>query len=309
MPDYTDRSLTENTRACYPIEHIENALVPCVGGHPQNIIFLTCDAFGVLPPVSRLTPSQATYHFLSGYTAKVAGTEVGVAEPQATFSACFGAAFLVLHPTRYAALPRRQDPPASRRRPGSSTRAGPAVPTASDRGSSWATPEPSSTRSTTARCCKCPPCRTRAGNSRFPRRARACPASCCTRAHAWPSPEAYDQAADKLAALFRENFEKYVRGRATGVGFEESGSARCRVGQLVLSPPIALVQQINRMGHLDRAASLLDLAGDLQDAADVAGHHHLSAGGFDVVHLALAEPLGHLGLGEVVGAGGSAADL
>jgi len=101
---YADRSLSENTRACYPIEHIENALVPCVGAHPRNIIFLTCDAFGVLPPVSRLTTSQAMYHFLSGYTAKVAGTEVGVAEPQVTFSACFGAAFMVLHPARYAEL-------------------------------------------------------------------------------------------------------------------------------------------------------------------------------------------------------------
>jgi phosphoenolpyruvate carboxykinase (ATP) len=104
VADYHDRSLTENTRACYPIEFIDDALVPCVGGHPRNIIFLTCDAFGVLPPVSRLTAAQAMYHFLSGYTAKVAGTEIGVIEPQVTFSACFGAAFLVLHPTRYAAM-------------------------------------------------------------------------------------------------------------------------------------------------------------------------------------------------------------
>jgi phosphoenolpyruvate carboxykinase (ATP) len=101
---YQDRTLTENTRACYPIEHIDNAVVPCLGGHPRNIIFLTCDAFGVLPPVSRLTTPQAMYHFLSGYTAKVAGTEVGVVEPQVTFSACFGAAFLLLHPARYAKL-------------------------------------------------------------------------------------------------------------------------------------------------------------------------------------------------------------
>jgi phosphoenolpyruvate carboxykinase (ATP) len=104
VPDYRDRSITENTRACYPIEHIDGSLVPCVGTHPRNIMFLTCDAFGVLPPVSRLTTPQAMYHFLSGYTAKVAGTEVGVEEPQATFSACFGAAFMVLHPARYAEL-------------------------------------------------------------------------------------------------------------------------------------------------------------------------------------------------------------
>jgi phosphoenolpyruvate carboxykinase (ATP) len=102
--DYRDRSITENTRACYPIEFIEGALRPCTGGHARNMIFLTCDAFGVLPPVSRLNTPQAMYHFLSGYTAKIAGTEVGVAEPQATFSACFGAAFLVLHAARYADL-------------------------------------------------------------------------------------------------------------------------------------------------------------------------------------------------------------
>ncbi len=102
--DYTDTSLTENTRACFPIEYMQNAQIPCVGGHPSNIIFLTFDAFGVLPPIARLTPAQAMYHFISGYTAKVAGTEVGVDEPAATFSACFGAAFLVWHPARYAEL-------------------------------------------------------------------------------------------------------------------------------------------------------------------------------------------------------------
>jgi phosphoenolpyruvate carboxykinase (ATP) len=102
--DFDDDSLTENTRASYPIEFIPNAKIPCVGSHPSSIILLTCDAFGVLPPVSRLSPEQAMYHFISGYTAKVAGTEVGVSEPQATFSACFGAAFLVWHPTKYAHL-------------------------------------------------------------------------------------------------------------------------------------------------------------------------------------------------------------
>jgi phosphoenolpyruvate carboxykinase (ATP) len=102
--DYDDVSLTENTRCCYPIEFIDNAQIPCVGPHPKNIILLTCDAFGVLPPVSKLSPGQAMYHFISGYTAKVAGTEVGVTEPEVTFSACFGAAFLVWHPTKYAEL-------------------------------------------------------------------------------------------------------------------------------------------------------------------------------------------------------------
>lgn len=102
--DYADTSLTQNTRAAYPIEFIDNAKVPCVGGHPKNIILLTCDAFGVLPPVSKLTPEQAMYHFISGYTAKVAGTEVGITEPVATFSACFGAAFMVWHPSKYAEL-------------------------------------------------------------------------------------------------------------------------------------------------------------------------------------------------------------
>jgi phosphoenolpyruvate carboxykinase (ATP) len=102
--DFTDTSITQNTRGAYPIEFIRNAKIPCVAGHPRDVIFLTCDAFGVLPPVSKLSPAQAMYHFISGYTAKVAGTEVGVTEPEATFSPCFGGPFLVWHPMKYAGL-------------------------------------------------------------------------------------------------------------------------------------------------------------------------------------------------------------
>ncbi len=102
--DYSSSKKTENTRVSYPIFHIPNRVKSGVAGHPKNIIFLTCDAFGVLPAVARLSPEQAMYHFLSGYTAKVAGTERGVTEPVATFSACFGAAFMPLHPTHYAKL-------------------------------------------------------------------------------------------------------------------------------------------------------------------------------------------------------------
>jgi len=102
--DYGNQSITENTRCSYPVEYIANAKIPCVGKHPKNVILLTCDAFGVLPPVSKLTPDQAMFQFISGYTAKVAGTEMGVKDPEATFSACFGAAFMVWHPTKYAEL-------------------------------------------------------------------------------------------------------------------------------------------------------------------------------------------------------------
>jgi phosphoenolpyruvate carboxykinase (ATP) len=103
-PDFDDERYTENTRAAYPVAFIDGAEPTSRGGHPRTILFLTCDAFGVLPPLSRLTPEQALYHFLSGYTAKVAGTEAGVTEPQATFSTCFAAPFLPLHPARYAEL-------------------------------------------------------------------------------------------------------------------------------------------------------------------------------------------------------------
>jgi len=102
--DYDNITKTENTRCAYPINHIDNAVEPSMGGIPKNIFFLTADAFGVLPPISKLDSGQAMYHFISGYTAKVAGTEVGITEPSTTFSACFGKAFLPLHPTRYAEL-------------------------------------------------------------------------------------------------------------------------------------------------------------------------------------------------------------
>lgn len=102
--DFSCKNTTENTRVSYPLDFISNAMEPSIGGLPKNIFFLTCDAYGVLPPVSKLTPGQAMYQFISGYTAKVAGTEAGVTEPKSTFSACFGAPFLPLHPGKYAGM-------------------------------------------------------------------------------------------------------------------------------------------------------------------------------------------------------------
>ncbi|GAJ22297.1 unnamed protein product, partial [marine sediment metagenome] len=102
IPNYDDATLTENTRAAYPLEAMDNIVQPSVAGHPHTIVFLTADAFGVLPPISKLTKEQAMYHFLSGYTSKLAGTERGVTAPEATFSTCFGSPFLPLPATRYA---------------------------------------------------------------------------------------------------------------------------------------------------------------------------------------------------------------
>jgi phosphoenolpyruvate carboxykinase (ATP) len=101
-PNYKDDTITPNTRVSYPVDYIPGAVENGMGGHPTDVFFLTCDAFGVLPPISRLDSNQAMFHFISGYTAKVAGTEAGVVEPQTTFSACFGAPFLPLAPTEYA---------------------------------------------------------------------------------------------------------------------------------------------------------------------------------------------------------------
>ncbi|MEJ7604406.1 MAG: phosphoenolpyruvate carboxykinase (ATP), partial [Kofleriaceae bacterium] len=104
LVDYDNTTITENTRGSYILDTIPNVKLPAVGGHPKNVIFLTADAFGVLPPVAKLTPAQAMYHYISGYTAKVAGTEVGVKDPEPTFSPCFGGPFLAWHPTKYAEM-------------------------------------------------------------------------------------------------------------------------------------------------------------------------------------------------------------
>lgn len=104
VPDYNDVSLTENTRCAYPINYIDGAVIPGIGTHPRSVIFLTADAFGVLPPISKLNSEQAMYHFISGYTAKVAGTELGLKEPQPNFSTCFGAPFMPLRPKVYAEM-------------------------------------------------------------------------------------------------------------------------------------------------------------------------------------------------------------
>lgn len=106
--DFTDTSITQNTRVSYPIYHVDNHMDPSIGENPRNIFFLTADAFGVIPPISKLTPGQAAYHFISGYTAKVAGTETGIVEPTPSFSACFGAPFMPLHPTKYAEMLSRK---------------------------------------------------------------------------------------------------------------------------------------------------------------------------------------------------------
>jgi phosphoenolpyruvate carboxykinase (ATP) len=207
--DYHDESITQNTRASYPIEYIPNAKLPCVGGHPKNIIFLTYDAFGVLPPVSRLSPEQAMYHFISGYTAKVAGTEVGIDEPQATFSACFGAAFLVWHPSKYAEmlaeLMRQHDAKAWLINTGM---------TGGGHGKGGSRMSLKHTRAIIdaihdgalddVEFAQDP-----TFGISVPKSVPGVPSEVLIPRETWDSSEAYDEAAAKLARLFAENFRKY----------------------------------------------------------------------------------------------------
>ncbi|HEY8506684.1 MAG TPA: phosphoenolpyruvate carboxykinase (ATP), partial [Gemmataceae bacterium] len=209
VPDFDSDAITENTRAAYPLDFIPNYEPSGRGGHPRTIFFLTCDAFGVLPPIARLTPPQAMYHFLSGYTAKVAGTEAGVTEPAATFSACFGAPFLPLHPTRYAEMLRRRLD--EHRTPvwlvntgwtGGPVGAGRRIKLAHTRALLKAALEGTLDR---------------VSFRTDPVFGLAVPESCpgvppeiLRPRDTWPDPSAYDAKASKLAGMIRENFEHYA---------------------------------------------------------------------------------------------------
>jgi phosphoenolpyruvate carboxykinase (ATP) len=206
--DYADSSVTENTRASYPVEFIPNAKIPCVGGHPDHVIFLTCDAFGVLPPVSELSPEQAMYHFISGYTAKVAGTEMGVTEPQATFSACFGAAFMVWHPTKYAELLA-----ARMRKHGSRAWLVNTGWTGGGHGVGQRMSLPHTRAIIDAihdgSLADAPMQEDPIFGVRVPTECAGVPAEVLQPKKAWSDGAAYDRAAKKLATLFLENFAKY----------------------------------------------------------------------------------------------------
>lgn len=206
--NYDDASITENTRVAYPIEFIPRAKLPCVGDHPSNIIFLTCDAFGVLPPVSRLSPEAAMYHFISGYTAKVAGTEMGVTEPSATFSACFGAAFLVWHPTKYAELLAEKI---------SRHHTNVWLVNTGWTGGAYGTGHRMSLKQTRAiieaiHSGQLAPQSVRRDaifGLDIPNACPSIPSHMLNPRSAWASPEAYDKTARNLANLFRQNFKKF----------------------------------------------------------------------------------------------------
>src|SRR5207344_2415986 len=209
--DYTDTRITLNTRGAYPIEFIDNAKIPCMADHPTDVIFLTCDAFGVLPPVSKLSPAQAMYHFMSGYTAKVAGTEVGVTEPQATFSPCFGGPFLVWHPYKYAELLASKMTQHGARVWLVNTGWG---------GGAYGVGKRISLKHTRAiidaihggTLAAIPTERDPIFGVEVPTECHGVPRDILRPRNAWADASAYDRTAQKLAGLFRENFKKYESG-------------------------------------------------------------------------------------------------
>jgi len=215
--DFHDTSITQNTRGAYPIEFIRNAKIPCVAGHPTDVIFLTCDAFGVLPPVSKLSPAQAMYHFISGYTAKVAGTEMGITEPQATFSPCFGGPFLVWRPAKYAELlaAKMQEHKANAWLvntgwSGGSYGVGARMKLKLTRAIINAIHSGELAGSATTI------------DSTFgfavPTVCSGVPAEILVPRNTWTDKSSYDATARKLAKLFRDNFTKYVEGTSAEIG-------------------------------------------------------------------------------------------
>jgi phosphoenolpyruvate carboxykinase (ATP) len=211
QPDYADAHLTENTRAAYPVDFIDNCELSGRGGHPANVVFLTCDAFGVLPPVSRLTPEQAMYHFLSGYTAKVAGTEAGVTEPAATFSTCFAAPFLPLQPTRYAEMLAER-----LRKHGSEVW----LVNTGWTGGSYGQGSRIELRYTRAMVraalsgslAKVPASPDPQFGVLVPHNCPGVPAELLQPRHTWKNPAEFDARARRLAALFQDNFKSYATG-------------------------------------------------------------------------------------------------
>ena len=209
MVDFDDDSVTENTRGAYMIDYIPGAKIPCVGSHPQNVVMLTCDAYGVLPPVAKLTPEQAMYHFISGYTAKVAGTEVGVKEPQATFSPCFGGPFLVWHPPVYAEqLAEKMQEHGSQAWlvntgwSGGGYGVGERMSLSHTRGIIDAIHDGS--------LAKAPTEKDPIFGLDVPTECDHAPNEILIPRGTWDDPAAYDAAAGKLAAQFAENFQKYA---------------------------------------------------------------------------------------------------
>jgi phosphoenolpyruvate carboxykinase (ATP) len=208
-PDFASEAVTENTRAAYPVDFIPRCELSGRGGHPANIFFLTCDAFGVLPPLARLSPPQAMYHFLSGYTAVVAGTEVGVTEPTATFSTCFASPFLPLHPARYAEMLRerldRHNVPVWLVNTGWT--GGPAGV-----GKRMSLPHTRALlkAALTGELANVPFAADPLFGVQVPQSCPGVPAEVLRPRGAWADPAAYDKQAQTLAGLFRQNFAKYA---------------------------------------------------------------------------------------------------
>ena len=245
--DLDSDRFTENTRGAYPLDFIGNADETGIAGQPRNVVFLTADAFGVLPPISRLTREQAAYHFISGYTAKLAGTEIGVKEPKATFSTCFGAPFMPRHPGEYAAMLverlEQWDVPVWLVNTGWT-------------GGPYGTGERMNiahTRSMVRAALSGAlddvrdPDRSELRRRGPGRPARTCPASFLDPRSTWPDPDAYDRAAQRLAAMFAENFESLRRGR--GSGDRRGGTRGRRMITATRPPPAHPLRGAHRMAR------------------------------------------------------------